>query len=618
VGQFYVGVDKRLRIFRRQCLERIDQRSKYESSNERPSRLRTASEGWLFGLAPSVQAVHAAWQSVVLLLQWIRSRRNLRLASGLVLFTYVTLHLSCHALGLISVETAEAGLRATVRLWHSWLGTTVLYGAAAVHIGLALLAIYDRRTLRMAPLNGLRIVLGLLMPLSLIGHFVGTRYAFEHFNLSSEYSRIAANLWSGGAQGLTLGLLAPGWLHGCLGLRFAFGHRRVWRRLHMELFGVALLLPVLAGLGFVAMGRALEEQRAGVERQAGPNAVERRALDDMRNAALETYLALIGLVALGRVLRGANERRRMSVVHIAYPGRNTTVPRGWSVLEASRSFGIAHQSMCGGRGRCSTCRVRVVAGADHCPPPGTDEKRTLDRIDAPDTVRLACQLRPTGDITVEVILQVDRSRWISGSTQRPPTEHEVAILFFDLQLDANPARSNASAHDTIYALGRFEEVVAGVVDTSAGVICRRAGDHWLALFGLDSNVHAGCRQALAAGRRIETRATALLERLNLELGLHADFAVGVHAGTVVAGFIGEGQGQMLSAVGDAVASTAGLRQFAVSRSAHFVISRTAAIAAGIDDPTLDWQSAGIDLDGAPLLCADASAMPFAGAAVPMA
>ena len=284
-------------------------------SNERPSRPRRASVGWLFGLGPSPQAVHAARQCV-LLLRWIRTRRNLRLASGLVLFTYVTFHLSCHALGLISVETAEAGLRATVRLWHSWPGTTLLYGAAGVHIGLALLAIYDRRTLRMAPLNGLRIVLGLLMPLSLIGHFVGTRYAFEHFGLHSEYSRIAANLWSGGAQGLTLGLLAPGWLHGCLGLRFAFGHRRLWGRFHMELFGVALLLPVLAGLGFVAMGRALEEQRAGVERQASPNGAERRALDDMRNAALETYLALIGLVALARVLRDVNERRRMSVVHI--------------------------------------------------------------------------------------------------------------------------------------------------------------------------------------------------------------------------------------------------------------------------------------------------------------
>jgi hypothetical protein len=35
-----------------------------------------------------------------------RTRRDWRLASGIVLFTYVTLHLSCHALGLISLDAA--------------------------------------------------------------------------------------------------------------------------------------------------------------------------------------------------------------------------------------------------------------------------------------------------------------------------------------------------------------------------------------------------------------------------------------------------------------------------------------------------------------------------------
>ena len=35
--------------------------------------------------------------------RWIpQTRRDLRLASGIVLFTYVTLHLSCHALGLLA------------------------------------------------------------------------------------------------------------------------------------------------------------------------------------------------------------------------------------------------------------------------------------------------------------------------------------------------------------------------------------------------------------------------------------------------------------------------------------------------------------------------------------
>jgi adenylate cyclase len=552
-----------------------------------------------------------------MVIEWLSSRRNLRLASGLVLFTYVTFHLGCHASGLVSLDLAEACLRTTVRLWHSVPGTVLLYGAAALHVGLALLAIYDRRTLRMAPLNGLRIVLGLVMPLSLIGHFVATRYAFERFGLAAEYSRIASGLWSSGSQGLTLGLLAPGWAHGCLGLRFAFGHRRLWRHLRMELFAFALLLPVLAGLGFVSMGRELAAPRSAIEQPAGPSDTQQLALVSTREAALTVYVALIGLVLFGRLMRTLEERRRNSVVHIAYPSRNVAVPRGWSVLEASRSFGIPHQSMCEGRGRCSTCRVRVIDGALHCPPPSDDEKRTLARIDAPETVRLACQLRPTGDIAVEPILHAEQARWTAGPQRSETAEREVAVLFFDLKLGSATARSHAHAHDAIYALEQFQLIVEGALEIGDGRICRNTGDHWLALFGLEASLRESCRQAMAAALRIEQQATVLRERLARELGLHSEFTVGAHAGIVVAGMIGSREWRTLLAVGEAIDSTARLQDCAARESARIVISRQAALGAGMDGPELDWRPVGIDIDGTPMLWSEVSAAEiksaFAGA-----
>ena len=97
----------------------------------------------------------APWQRLV-----PRGRRDLRLASGLVLFTYLTLHLACHALGLVSLGLAERALRVTVLVWHSVPGTVLLCAAVAVHVSLALVAVYDRRTLRMPPLQALRIALG--------------------------------------------------------------------------------------------------------------------------------------------------------------------------------------------------------------------------------------------------------------------------------------------------------------------------------------------------------------------------------------------------------------------------------------------------------------------------
>ena len=84
---------------------------------------------------------------------------------------------------------------------------------------------------------------------------------------------------------------------------------------------------------------------------------------------------------LGRWARNAWSRRRRGLVRIRYPQRTVDVPRGWSVLEASRAHGIPHLSVCGGRARCSTCRVQVVErGAAAAPL--ADEQRTLARIGA--------------------------------------------------------------------------------------------------------------------------------------------------------------------------------------------------------------------------------------------
>src|SRR5439155_12978717 len=119
--------------------------------------------------------------------QFRLTRQDLRLGSGLILFAYVAAHLTNHALGLISVAAAEDGLRVAVAVWHSLPGTVLLYGAAAIHITLAFAALYERRTLRMPPLEALRIALGLGIPTLLITHAVTTRLAFEAYGVQPDY-----------------------------------------------------------------------------------------------------------------------------------------------------------------------------------------------------------------------------------------------------------------------------------------------------------------------------------------------------------------------------------------------------------------------------------------------
>jgi adenylate cyclase len=346
--------------------------------------------------------------ALVRLTRYRVTRRDLRLGSGLVLFAYITAHLTNHALGLLSIDLAERGLGVAVAVWHSAVGTTLLYGAAAIHLTLAMIAVYERRSLRMPWAEALRIALGFAMPLLLIGHFATTRVGFELYGLDPDYHRIVRALWNSDSEGRQLALLAPGWLHGCFGLNFALGRRPLYRRLRPILFAAALLLPIVAALGFLAMARELgvlgASHTALATHAAKVASGPQTTLAHIRDGLLAAYSGMVGLVVVARSVRALIERHRHAPITIAYPQRSVSVPHGWTVLEASRSFGIPHRADCTGRARCSTCRVRVIDGAERCPPPGDDEWRTLERIHAPSDVRLACQLRPEGDIAVVPLL----------------------------------------------------------------------------------------------------------------------------------------------------------------------------------------------------------------------
>ena len=91
--------------------------------------------------------------------------RRLRLASGLVLFAYLTTHYLNHALGLISREALSRGADIFVLVWRNPIGTVVLYGAVATHMLLALWSLYQRRSFKgMTAGDWAQLLLGLSVP----------------------------------------------------------------------------------------------------------------------------------------------------------------------------------------------------------------------------------------------------------------------------------------------------------------------------------------------------------------------------------------------------------------------------------------------------------------------
>ncbi len=508
--------------------------------------------------------------------------RRVRLVAGLVLLAYLVTHLLNHALGLISLATMEVGRTYFLACWRNPVGTLALYGALATHVALALWSIYQRRHFRMPAWEATQLLLGLMIPPLLVSHLVGTRVAHTWFGTTDSYARVVLALWEqrpdlGARQALVLTIA---WVHGCIGLHFWLRLRPWYPRMAPVLLSAAVLLPVLALLGFAHAGReiaALARQPDWVAEvlQAAntPDVAGRARLDRLHWTLLGGFAASVGAVLLARTARLAQARRR-GTVRLTYPdGRQVLVPRGLTVLEASRFAGIPHASVCGGRGRCSTCRVRILSDVGSLPTATRDELRVLKRVGASPNVRLACQLRPMYDLAIVPLLPATASA--RDSVPRPGylagQEREIAVLFADLR-GFTALAEHRLPYDVVFLLNRYCEAVGTAIERAGGVPNQFTGDGVMALFGVDTGPEDGCRSALTAAQEIVRSLDTLSQMLAEELDVPLRAGIGIHAGPAIVGQMGYGAAVYLTAVGDAVNVASRLQELTKLYDCQLVIS----------------------------------------------
>lgn len=503
--------------------------------------------------------------------------QNLRLYSGLVLFAFVATHLVNHAFGLVSVEAMEAVRTVRSGLWRSPPGTVLLYGALITHMALALLKFMQRRTWRMSGWEAVQLVFGLAIPLLLARHVIGTRMAHEVFGLDDTYTHLLWVLWPNEVP-RQAPLILLVWVHGCIGIHFWLRLKPWYRRVTWPLNALAVLVPVLAFAGFAVGGRQVRLNGAFVPPLSGEQiAVIYRAMD----TAFWIGIAIIGAAIAFRVVRAVADRFRPKV-RVSYANGRTLVSEiGPTLLEISRSHGVPHASVCGGRARCSTCRVRILDGLENLPDPGEAERTVLERVGAAPNVRLACQLVPSADLSVATLLpalQVSVSDVGGHDKYLWGVEQTVAIMFADIR--GFTALSEAKLpYDVVFVLNQYLGQMSDAISDAGGYVDKFIGDGIMAIFGMEQGPQAGARDALAAARSMGGVLSALNTSLAADLSEPLRIGIGIHTGPAILGRIGvagasgaKGATQRITALGDTVNTASRLESACKDLACQLVIS----------------------------------------------
>jgi adenylate cyclase len=527
------------------------------------------------------------------------SLRQVRLVSGVILLAYLVSHFLNHALGNISMKALATGVYLHMLFWQFLPVAILFYAACFVHTGLGLWALYERRQFRWKAIEPIQLVLGLSIPAMVVAHIVGVRLGQTLYGHEKLYPQVFFAYWISTPYKAWLlsAVMIVSWVHACIGLHFWLRMKPFYLKAAPYLLAAAVLVPTLSLLGIYQGGRnvmdsdSLEWRQENLTRRAMGTRDQGQVLDRVTDYFLIGYLGLIGLALLARGARAVHERRG-GMINLSYGnGRTVRVPRGLSVLEASLRNNVPHASVCGGRARCSTCRIRIIGDCSALPEPSQREAFVLGRVGTSDpSIRLACQLRPNDDLSFfQLFLPHTMSSHAPGSNPaRIGQERYLVSMFVDMRGSTKLAEKRLP-FDTVFIVNRFLGAVSQAVIESGGRPNQFVGDGMLALFGLSSSRQEACRQALKAAALIAANVDELNKFLAHDLREPIRFGIGIHGGEVIVGDIGYRDHMVFTALGDAVNVAARLQDMTKSLACEAVISDEVRLTAGVDADALPQQ-----------------------------
>ncbi len=265
---------------------------------------------------------------------------------------------------------------------------------------------------------------------------------------------------------------------------------------------------------------------------------------------------------------------------ITYLGINQSVVTSGaedSLLEISIENKIPHLHECGGNGNCTTCRIRIIEGAQNVNPKTSIEKSTSDARKWDPSIRLACQCYPKGDVKLQRLI------WSSGEVNKLQTElvpegkaeeRPIAILFCDLRNFTKLSSQNAN-FDLAYMLNHFYTALSEPILMNNGIIYQYVGDEIIGVFGTAGGMRQkNCTDAIRAAIGMQYA----LDRLNkIELKdfkVKLEMGIGINYGRAFVGHLGHPTHRQFSVIGDPVNIASRIQSKTRQTEAKILISNT--------------------------------------------
>jgi adenylate cyclase len=224
-----------------------------------------------------------------------------------------------------------------------------------------------------------------------------------------------------------------------------------------------------------------------------------------------------------------------------------------SLLEIALKHGIPHMHICGGKARCSTCRIIIEQGLENILPRNELEQKLAQKKGMEESIRLACQTRIKGPVTLRRLVMDDLDADLAINQQgKAGREQKIAILFSDIRGFTDFSERHLP-YDVNHILNRYFQEMGAAVLEHHGYIDKYIGDGLMALFGVNEcDALTNCINAVSAAFQM----IQSLDKVNRYLKQNFDecfeVGIGIHYGSVVLGNIGHRDKVQYTAIGDSV------------------------------------------------------------------